>query len=58
MKNIELTLIKDDSGITASNEHAGTVDFFDESEESRQEFIRFMLDEFINKEVDEGARYK
>jgi hypothetical protein len=56
-KEIKLTLIKNEAGITASNEDAGTIDLFDDSDEQRQEFIRYMLDGFINAEVDDGKKY-
>lgn len=52
MRKIKLELVKDNSGITASNETEGTIDYFDETEEARKEFVMFMLDEFINKEVE------
>lgn len=48
---IKLELVKDENGITAANETEGTIDHFDETEEARKEFVLFMLDEFINKEV-------
>ena len=56
-KEIKLTLIKNEAGITAANEDEGTIDLFDDSEQNRQDFIRFMLDEFINKEVTGGKKY-
>lgn len=51
MKKIKLELVKDQYGITASNEDAGVIEYFDESEEARKDFIMYMLQEFINKEV-------
>lgn len=56
-KEIKLTLIKNEAGITAANEDEGTIDLFDDSEQNRQDFIRYMLDEFINKEVSGGKKY-
>jgi hypothetical protein len=55
---IKLELVKDNSGITATNEESSQVDLFDETDQGRQEFILFMLDEFINKEVEDGKEYK
>lgn len=57
-KKIELQLIKDNTGITAANEAEGKIDHFDESEQARLKFIEFMLEEFINKEVEDGVKYK
>lgn len=57
MKEIKLELVKDNSGITATNETVNTVDYFDESEEARKEFIKYLV-EFMNTEVDDGAKYK
>lgn len=50
-KKIELKLIKNEGGITAANEQESVIEFFDNSEEARKDFIMFMLEEFINKEV-------
>lgn len=55
---VKLTLVKTAAGITAANETKGTVDYFDETEEARQQFVLFMVDNFINKEVDGGKKYK
>ena len=57
MKEIKLELVKDNTGITATNETANTVDYFDESEQARKEFVAFLVD-FMNTEVDDGAKYK
>lgn len=57
-KQVKLTLIKQDVGIIAENELDGRVDLFDNSEEARMNFMKYMLDEFINKEVLEGPEYK
>lgn len=51
MKEVKLTLVKTEDGISATNESNSTIDYFDESEESRKEFVKYLLDEFINKEV-------
>jgi hypothetical protein len=48
---IKLELVKDENGIMASNETEGTIEFFDETEEARKEFVMYFLEEFINKEV-------
>lgn len=57
-KKIELTLIKTKDGVTAANEAEGTIDFFDEEEQGRREFIEYMLQQFINKEIEDGRKYK
>jgi len=54
---VELVLVKTDKGITASNEAEGTIDYFDETEEARQQFVLFMVDNFINKEIAKGTKY-
>jgi hypothetical protein len=52
MKNeIKLYLVKDEHGIVATNEEDGRVDVFDETDDSRKDFVLFMLDEFINKGI-------
>lgn len=55
---VQLTLIKNATGITAANEYEFRIDHFDNSEEARMDFMKFMLDEFINKEVKDGPEYK
>lgn len=50
-KKIKLELVKDEAGITAANETQGTIEFFDESEEARKDFIMYFLEEFMNKEI-------
>lgn len=57
MKEIKLTLTKTEAGITAANESTGTIDIFDESENNRHSFVKYILDEFLNKEVDNGKKY-
>lgn len=54
---IKLELVKDEHGITAANEEAGSIDIFDESNEGRKDFVLFMLDEFINKEIADVNEY-
>lgn len=49
---IKLELIKNEAGITASNQTTGIIDFFDETEEARKEFLLYFLQEFINKEIE------
>jgi len=56
-KTVELKLTKTTAGITASNEVDGTIDYFDETPEARQQFVQFMVDQFINKEVANGKKY-
>jgi hypothetical protein len=56
-KEIKLELVKDESGIVATNEEMGQIVFFDEDEEGRRNFVLYMLDEFINKEIN-GKEYK
>jgi hypothetical protein len=51
MNTIKIQLTKDESGITASNEEQGTIEFFDKTPEARKEFIYYMLENFINQEV-------
>jgi len=58
MKQINIELIKDASGITAVNHDFGTVDYFDDSTESRKEFVQYLVDQFINVEVEGGYKYK
>ena len=55
---VQLTLIKNATGITAVNEYESKIDYFDDAEESRKAFIKYMLDEFINKEIKDGPKYK
>ncbi len=50
-RKIELKLVKDEYGIVVSNEDIGVIEFFDETEQARKEFLMFVLEEFINKEV-------
>lgn len=58
MKEVKLTLIKTPEGISATNETESKVSFFEDDEESRKAFVLFMVDEFINKEVDGGKKYR
>lgn len=57
-KQIKLELVKDEHGIAATNQDEGYVELFDEDDQGRQEFVLFMLDEFINKEVKDGKEIK
>lgn len=57
-KEIKLILIKNEAGITVVNEAALTVDFFDESDQNRQAFIKYMVEEFINYEIFGGKKYR
>lgn len=51
-KRIELTLIKSNSGIIVANEDEGKIDYFDQTEEARKDFVKYMIEEFINREVE------
>jgi hypothetical protein len=57
-KNIEIVLTKDQYGVTASNKTKGVIDYFDDSDEGRKAFVQFMISEFINQEVENGAKYR
>ena len=58
MKKLELKLIKTENGITATDFEGGKIHYFDETDEARQQFVKFIVDEFINREVDNGRKYK
>jgi len=57
--HIKLELVKDKSGITVTENHGntGVLHFFDETEEARKSFVKFMV-EFMNTEVKDGAKYQ
>lgn len=57
-KQIKLELVKDEHGIAATNQQEGYVELFDEDDEGRTNFVLFMLDEFINKEIEDGKKIK
>ena len=57
-KKIELSLIKTAEGITATNKEESTIDMFDDDDEGRKSFVEYMVENFINKEVDNGRKYK
>ena len=57
-KKIELSLIKTAEGITATNKEESTIDMFDDDDEGRKSFVEYMIENFINKEVENGRKYK
>lgn len=58
MKKLELKLIKTKTGVTAANEDKGIIDHFEDDDHGRKEFVKFMLEEFINKEIEDGRKYQ
>lgn len=56
---IRLELVKDSSGITVTETqgNSGIMHVFDESEDARKAFVALLV-EFMNTEVENGAKYK
>lgn len=56
-KKIELKLIKTSNGITAANDEESRIDMFEDTDDGRKEFVKYIVDTFLNKEVDGGRKY-
>lgn len=54
---IELIIKKGPNGYTVGDEKSGTVDMFEDSDEGRSKFIKFLVDNLLNAEIPGGRKY-
>ena len=57
-KSIKLTLVKDPDQLTVLDENNLRVVITDDSDQGRKEVIHYLVEEFFNKEVEDGRKYQ
>lgn len=58
MKELKIELVKTSGGYQISNADAQSIDVFEDTDEGRKEFVRFLVNNVLNLEVEGGRKYE
>lgn len=58
MKEIRLQLIKTSSGYSIADKTNNTISFFEDDDIGRKAMVNFLIEELLNKEVENGRKYR
>lgn len=58
LNEIRLGLIKTTNSFSVVNHDEATMEMFEDDDVGRKAFVQYMIDNFLNKEVDNGRKYR